>query len=755
MRFSVLGPLQLRRLKIACKHPLVFAAVALGLASWAAGLSAASSFKIVALSAVIAVPGVRLLTWSDRDSQALSGFESLVLGVPLGYVICLGSQQVFLAIGLGSLGWVAPIAISLFGVRFSRLPCSATHVQSTQVVFFAAAPCLVLADVNWVFMLPPLALCLGLLVGRRFAIPCFLGGFLAVRLVGDRYWYLVSDDRLFEEAYSRAIHNFGFWDWYGSSDTWVPYHWFGHAFGGLFQWLRIGTDFHSIGIAPQVIGAFILCSSLWVILCRLGLGETEAFLGAVLAPLLGRFALGVSNSADMSVALSFWAIAITICVASRPTPVVPSTLLIGVAVSAVVLTKFSTGLILAVGIVVLVVGLRHSQGGAIGSLVQSGVVASFALAVAVVNFGLTRSSELGDSRSNVEFVLGGYLRPSIGGPVSAGMVVAAASIAALSIPLLLIRDKHLLHSTARAVLYSATLMMVVGLCIRLLTLSYNNESYLEAALLCAAPLLAGLVYLYLCQKIDWRLRTIFVLIGVGVGLTQRLFEFWSNSNNHFRRLEVIGDLPFIELGASVLVGLVAWYLIKSRNFMPPIPSLRVIVICLLVGGFAGGDVFRIALQVKTQTVWASTNFGASDQFFFGSNDEQDAAQWIRKNSQTADVVGTNRICPLGRGCSLDGQSPIAAWTHRRSFAEAERFITGRSVDETSFGELTPKGHPKWLTDRRRVMLNFALNQNEPSRQKLIAAGVRWFWLDVSLPGATVVNETLVRYRNSSIAILEL
>ena len=434
---------------------------------------------------------------------------------------------------------------------------------------------------------------------------------------------------------------------------------------------------------------------------------------------------------------------------------VSSTLLIGIAVTAVVLTKFSTGLILAVGIVVLVFGLRRSQGGAIGSLVQSGVVASVAFVVAVLNFGLARSSELGDSRSNVEFLLGGYLRPLIGGSVSAGVVVAVAFIAALSIPLLLIRDQHVLGLRAKVVLHSAGSMMVVGLAIRFLTLSYNNDSYLEAALLCAAPLLAGLVYLYLRHKFDWRLQTTLVLTGAGIGLAQRMFEFWSNSNNLVRRLQIFGDLPLIEVGASVLVGLAAWQLIKSKNFSTPIPSLRMVVICLLIGGFVGGDAFRIALQVKTQTVWASTNFGASDQFFFGSNDEQDAAQWIRKNSQLADVIATNRICPLGEGCSLDGQSPISAWTHRRSFVEAERFITGRSVDETSYGELTPRGHPMWLTDRRRLMLDFALDQNESSRQKLITAGVRWFWLDVSLPSATLVNESLVVYRNKSIAILEL
>ena len=755
MRFSVSALSQTRGMRIAGQSKLIFVALALGLASWGAGLSIASSFKIVALSAFVALPGVRSLNWHNRASQELSASEQWILGVPLGYVICLGSQQVFLAIGLGYWGWVVPIAVSLLGVRRSQFLRSGTHAQATHLVMFAAASCLILADVNWAFMLPPLALCLGLVFGRRFAVPCFLGGLLTVRFAGDRYWYLVSDDRLFEEAYSRAIHNFGFWDWYGSSDTWVPYHWFGHAFGGLFQWLRIGTDFQSVGIAPQVIGAFILCSSLWVILRRLGLGETEAFIGTFLAPLLGRFALGVSNSADMSIALSFWAIAITVCIASRPTPVVSSTLLIGIAVSAVVLTKFSTGLILAVGIVVLVFGLRRSQGEAIGSLVQSGVVASVALAVAVLNFGLTRSSELGDSRSNVEFLLGGYLRPLIGGAVSAGVVVAVAFVAALSIPLLLIRDQHVHGSRANVVLYSASSMMVVGLAIRFLTLSYNNDSYLEAALLCAAPLLAGVVYPYIRHKFDWRLQTIFVLTGAGVGLAQRMFEFWSNSSNVVRRLQVFGDLPLIEVGASVLVGLAAWQLIKSKSFFPPIPSRRMVVICLLIGGFIGGDAFRIALQVKTQTVWASTNFGASDQFFFGSNDEQDAAQWIRKNSQLADMIATNRICPLGEGCSLDGQSPISAWTHRRSFVEAERFITGRSVDETSYGELTPRGHPMWLTDRRRLMLDFALDQNESSRQKLIAAGVRWFWLDVSLPSATLVDESLVVYRNKSIAILEL
>ena len=755
MQFSILSQSHLRRLQTAGQRSLIFVAVAVGLTSWVAGLSVASSFKFFVLSSIVALPGVRLLAWQNRASQELSGSELFILGVPLGYVICLGSQQFFLAIGLGTFGWTTPILVSLVGMRPSQVLRYGTDVQLKHIALFVTAASLVLADVNWAFMLIPLSLCVGLAAGRRSSGSFFLVALVAVRIAIDRYWYLVSDDRLFEEAYSRAIHNFGFWDWYGSSDTWVPYHWLGHAFGGLFQSLRIGTDFQSIGIAPQVLGAFILCSSLLVILRRLGFGETEAIVGIVLAPLLGRFALGVSNSADMSIALSFWAIAITVCVTRSPASLISDTLLVGTAAAAVVLTKFSTGIIVTIGVGVLVFELQRSQSGIFRSAVKSGIVIAVALTVAAANFGFIRSARFGDSRSEVEFLFGGYLRPLIGSSLLAGAIVVAALIAALLVPFALIRDQHVFDMRARAVLYSVTAMMLVGLCIRLLTLSYNNESYLEAAMLCATPLLAALVYIHLRHSFDWRLQVLLVLVGAGIGLGQRIIQFWSNSNEPLRGLQIISELSFIEIAVSILVGLITWRLMIPRTPLPSSRLFRMIVSCLLIGGFVGGDAFRVVLQLKTQTVWASTNFGASDQFFFGSDEEQEAAQWLRENSLPTDVIATNLICPLGEGCSLDGQSPISAWTHRRSFAEAERFITGRSADDVSFGELVPKGHPEWLMNRKRIMLEFASNQNESARQKLLAGGVRWFWLDVSLPNATVVNESLVKYQNSSIAILEL
>ena len=84
MRFSVSALSQTRGVRFASQSGSIFAALALGLMSWVAGLSIASSFKLVALSAFVALPGVRSLNWHNRASQELSSSEQWILGVPLG-----------------------------------------------------------------------------------------------------------------------------------------------------------------------------------------------------------------------------------------------------------------------------------------------------------------------------------------------------------------------------------------------------------------------------------------------------------------------------------------------------------------------------------------------------------------------------------------------------------------------------------------------------------------------------------------------
>ena len=155
-------------------------------------------------------------------------------------------------------------------------------------------------------------------------------------------------------------------------------------------------------------------------------------------------------------------------------------------------------------------------------------------------------------------------------------------------------------------------------------------------------------------------------------------------------------------------------------------------------------------------VW-DKNFGESrSTFFYGNQFEIDAKYWLIGNSKDSDVVATNHICQLNISCSLDGQTPIAAWTERRTLIEAERFITGRKVDEILFAESKPRGHPKWVSERRRVSIDFANKPTKALLNQLQDWGVSWFWVDLDLTAnRSWTGFADVGYSNSSIIILEI
>jgi hypothetical protein len=160
-------------------------------------------------------------------------------------------------------------------------------------------------------------------------------------------------------------------------------------------------------------------------------------------------------------------------------------------------------------------------------------------------------------------------------------------------------------------------------------------------------------------------------------------------------------------------------------------------------------------QLRTGDVWAETNFGGDDSYFFGSADEQRAGSWLRENAQKSDLIGTNRICQPFTGCSGGGQTPIAAWSGLRSYVEAERFITGRQIDELLPGEREVRGYPEWLTDRQMLLFEFGRSQSRLLRNDLEQEGVSWYWLDLRVEGSRLTLNQDVAFRSGSIVVIRL
>ena len=719
------------------------------------GLDLASSLKLGLLVILCGAPGVLLLTRMYRLDEVR--IDVVGLGIPLGLLLALLSQQVGIALRIGTLGWIVPVAVSIpFQFKFFRnRSLNLCSFGTQQFIASTGSALFLLSDIHWTFLFAAASAAVALAAKPRMAIPILVGGLVGTKFLLPDFWYLVSDDRWFEEAYSRSIHLFGFWDWYGSSATWVPYHWLGHALGGLAQVFVSNQIFVAVGVVPSVITAIVLSSSVASIFSILGGNSRWTAWGTLLSPIFGVFARGESNSADLSIAFGVWLIALVLLVIQQRKPVRMNLLVVGVASASLLLIKVSTGIVVIAGILLMVIyfGLVNKMIRHLLALCLS--IAALASVALVLNFDFFGIAINEDSRSQIVLKFGGFL--SLEGASSAVklIVVASTALCGILLPSLMILRVRDRRSVERSVAILALAMLGFGWILRLFVVSYNNESYLEVAVLCASPLLVGIVLLEIWgEKPRWTF-VLSLLLGVVVGFLQVWMISKQGSTRFDALVRLFGNSPILLLPICMLA--VTTRLSKRSSNWRALLGNRLIplaAVCLL-GAQAGPDAFRIVDQLRTGDVWAETNFGGDDSYFFGSADEQRAGSWLRENAQKSDLIGTNRICQPFTGCSGGGQTPIAAWSGLRAYVEAERFITGRQIDELLPGEQEVRGYPEWLTDRQVLLFEFGRSQSRLLRNDLEKEGVSWYWLDLRVEGSRLTSNKDVAFRSGPIFVLKL
>jgi hypothetical protein len=732
-------------------------AVALGLLALAAGLGLIEAIRFVLVVAVGGLPGIIVVAHLMRNWEEIDQYSIHTLGIPLGLVISVGTQQILVAVGVGSFGWVVPALCALFfALRVTHgvpLQGRSHKDQRRNLVLLVAVASLTLADVDWAFLIMGVTLVVLLFIrARSFYVLLPLAALGTRGAIAD-YWYLISDDRLFEEAYSRAIFSFGFWDWYGTSSTWVPYHWFAHALGGVFQSTVTEESFVAVGILPILLASMILASSSWLIIRSQVKSKRLQIVCLFVLPFLGVWFQGISNSADFAIALGVWSLAFVIVLAQRPLSWLAAGVL-SLAMSSVMLTKVSTGLIVMVGALIFVTATLWSARERDTSNARWLIPFLATGIVFFANYDLLHFSNVDDSRSKIVLLLGGSTLSSYSfwGVRLIGTIAYGAALGMVPL-ILLIRALFIKGKSIAVVLLVAT-MVGTGIAIRLLTISYNNESYLESAILCSLPLVLALV----ADSLESSSKNRILFIGVPAGVVVGLVQPWStqvNSGLQTTLLVKFVNSPLLILAVGLLLGIVYFGIVTRTSTRLRILMSMSLVMLLGLSAYSGPDLYRLGRQVQSGDIWTETGFGETDRFFFGSKDESEAALWLQENSDNADLIATNHICNLGEGCALDGQSPISAWSRLRGYVEAERFATGRRVDEVLNGDQEPRGHPAWLNNRKAVVLDFATDQSLEHVEELRQAGVDWFWLDLTRDGAMLTDPSLVAIQTTSIAVLKL
>jgi hypothetical protein len=260
------------------------------------------------------------------------------------------------------------------------------------------------------------------------------------------------------------------------------------------------------------------------------------------------------------------------------------------------------------------------------------------------------------------------------------------------------------------------------------------------------------------ESLSEKLRRMFawsMILGASVGYLQVLMISRQGSTRIDAAIRLLGNSPILLLPV-LLLALGTWLRNRGVRWRYLIEKKVVLLFAVsLLGAQVGPDVFRIVDHLRFGRVWAETNFGGDDSYFFGTLDDQRAGSWLRRNALKSDLIGTNRICEPFTGCSGGGQTPIAAWSGLRSYLEAERFITGRQIDELLPGEKDARGYPEWLTDRQELLFDFGRSQSSSLRNVLKGEGLTWYWLDLRVKGARLAPNQDVAYRSGPIVVIRL
>ena len=738
---------------------LVFVATTLFFIS---GLNPVPVFFCTLLTVFIVAPGIYVVC---RSAHPSNGTTILLIGI--GSVIGLGAaavfQQVFLLLGFSN-GWLVPQitwATVIFGWSF-RKKTKSVYIRTEDLLYLLTCSLVVLGDMHWFFYLVAIAV---IYVARKPTIGNLSVGlivsYVLVTEILPRYWYLNTDDRFFDNAYSNFIHRFGYWSWYGASDIWVPYHWLTHGIAGIYVNVLRLDPYLVVGIVIPVLTAIFLAILLVVILQEF-FQFKQAFKAACLVPLLGVIVTGSSISKDASLIFGLTMLIVFLVARNifrRSQFIFSLQFLITYLTLS---SKFSTGIIAVATVMAMLFYGMCKRVVSLSKGLQSLVALFLGVAVSLVtSFGLLSQTDAISSRGDVKFHFGGILFSSdIWGTKGAFVWATAVLLPALGSLAIFILIFGLSQAKGKGKSLHALMVLVpplAGSFIYFGVVAYSAENYLEAGYWLAIPFALGVVL----TNFEIEDRKSFPLFGLG-GLAAL-----TGCVGSWVRLQSIDQKWVIQILGWGLLQLIVC-LILSVLFMVwasrrgsnstgfGYKRFLVLVCIFLLFSQTGPDIYRMVMLGRGINVW-DQNFGESHRtFFYGSQDDIDAKNWLIENSKFSDVVATNHICQLYVSCNLDGQTPIAAWTERRTLIEAERFITGRKVDEILFGELSPQGHPDWVSERRRVSIEFANKPTKELLNQLHNWGVSWFWVDLDMTtNRSWTGFADVGFLTSSIVVLDL
>lgn len=233
---------------------------------------------------------------------------------------------------------------------------------------------------------------------------------------------------------------------------------------------------------------------------------------------------------------------------------------------------------------------------------------------------------------------------------------------------------------------------------------------------------------------------IFALVAAYVNL-----EIWSASNLK----ETLNDSLKTKFGGlliSVLIvsvtSTVFWIFAKHKNWLN-IRYQHTLILSVFV-------LFNIAIGVNQQITKLidSSQIERSDQtspnLITGSKDQLLVLNWIRSNTDEADVVATNRYCIPGLGYCISKWQLVSAVSHRRMLFEGGYYEIPSIPDFEMF-------------NRYHLSNQFGSNPSPLGLKQLCAYGVKWYFYDHSVaePLGTWEPYATTQIQNEGVSLLRL
>ena len=244
-------------------------------------------------------------------SRSISLVEAASIGFSLGALIWLLFDQLFIALSLPHVGWLAPVIIAVI-VRL-RGGAIANQSREYSLPDFETVAWIVIASLmgisgEWVWPFPFAMLATLVLLIRklkkvnnsiydRSAIGILAITGVVTLVTRPSIWWITQSDTHFYQAISTSVAKWGFRDSILTSGYSLKYHWFPYAWTGMVSRISDAPDWVVLTRVGPLVATLCIIALVWTITLRLIENRNAAIVGVFLfaaSPVFGDWSLSIN-----------------------------------------------------------------------------------------------------------------------------------------------------------------------------------------------------------------------------------------------------------------------------------------------------------------------------------------------------------------------------------------------------------------------------------------------------------------------------